>query len=69
MVFRTSLVGLQEVLVERAWKRKICTYECTRNISQSLEPQVESDGINVTKVERIVENKVNRLVFLESQKG
>ena len=34
----------------------------TQNISQSLEPQVESDGINVTKVERIVENKVNRLV-------
>ena len=33
-----------------------------QNISQSLEPQVESDGINVTKVERIVENKVNRLV-------
>lgn len=33
-----------------------------QNISQSLEPQQESDGINVTRINQIVENKVNRLV-------
>jgi len=32
------------------------------NISQSLQPQEESDGINVTRINQIVENKVNRLV-------
>ena len=41
---------------------KSALMSAAQNISQSLEPQVESDGINVTKVERIVENKVNRLV-------
>ena len=46
--------------VVRAGKSALMS--AAQNISQSLEPQVESDGINVTKVERIVENKVNRLV-------
>ena len=52
--------------VARAGKSALMS--AAQNISQSLEPQVESDGINVTKVERIVENKVNRLVPRISQR-
>lgn len=33
-----------------------------QNISQSLEPQQEYEGVNVNRINQIVENKVNRLI-------
>ena len=33
-----------------------------QNISQALEPQQEYEGVNVNRINQIVENKVNRLI-------